>query len=132
MQIYQNYTRLLHRDFKNQKGLDKAHADPKRTQMLHPENSQSAKMEKQKDSRTKPNSNIDINSILQRILQGKLHHKWVHTPKKRQDINHLKTKPIVENHTLRMSHATTKIAITNNHQSLISFNINRFNSPIKT
>ena len=29
MQIYKNYNRLLHRDPKNQKGLDKGHADHK-------------------------------------------------------------------------------------------------------
>ena len=34
MMSYQNYTRLLERDSKSQKILDRCHADSKRTQML--------------------------------------------------------------------------------------------------
>jgi len=33
-QTYHNYNRLLNRDPKSQKVLDRCHADPKRTQML--------------------------------------------------------------------------------------------------
>ena len=106
--------------------LDRCHTDLKKTQKP------GKILNQYRWTRTKPNlTNIWLlNQLYREFYRENSNTRRVPTPKKRQDINHLTTKPKGENHTQRMSHTTTKIAITNNHQ-LISFNINRFNSPIK-
>jgi hypothetical protein len=53
------------------------------------------------------------------------------TPKKRQDINHLTTKPKGENYKNIMPPIKTNITETNNHLSLISLNMNGLSSPLK-
>ena len=55
----------------------------------------------------------------------------VPAPKKGQDIKHLTTKPKGENHKHIKPPTKTNISGTNIHLSLISLNINGFNSPIK-
>jgi hypothetical protein len=52
-------------------------------------------------------------------------------PKKRKDIKHLTRKPKVENHKHIEPPTKTNKAGTKSHLSLISFNINALNSPIK-
>ena len=54
---YQNYSRLLVRDYESQKILEKCHTEPKRTQMPARTtiNSQLPQMEKPRYSMTKPN-----------------------------------------------------------------------------
>lgn len=53
----------------------------------------------------------------------------VPTQKKKQDINHLTTKPKGENHIYLMLTTTTNITGANTHLSLVSLNINGLNSP---
>lgn len=55
----------------------------------------------------------------------------VPTQKKKQDINHLTTKPKGENHIYVMLHTTTNMTGANNHLSLVSLNINGSIPPIK-
>ena len=57
--------------------------------------------------------------------------KRVPTPKKKQEINHLTTKPKGANNIYTMLPTTTNITGTNNHLSLISLSINTLNFPIK-
>jgi hypothetical protein len=91
--------------------------------------------------KTKFKQYLSTNSVLQRILNTKTKIKQtnkqnsktrkVPTPKKRQDIKHLTTKPKGENHKHIKPPTKTNITGTNSHMSLISLSINRLNSHIK-
>jgi hypothetical protein len=90
-------------------------------------------VEKPKYSRIKPNSN----SIYLRTqpyrgsLMEKSNIRKIPAPKNGQDIKHLTTKSKAESHKHIKPPTKTNISGTNSHLSLISLNINGFNSRIK-
>jgi hypothetical protein len=90
-------------------------------------------MEKTKYFRTKPNSNNIYLPIqpYKGSWKENSNPRKVSSPKKGQDIKHLMTKPKSENHKHTKPHAKPNIAGINSHLSLISFNINGLNSPIR-
>ena len=82
---------------------------------------------------TKPNTNsvyLPIQSYRE-FLKENSNTRKVPTPKERQDINHLTTKPKGKDQMHIMPPTKTNITGTNNHLSLIFLNINELNSPIK-
>jgi hypothetical protein len=81
--------------------------------------------------KTKFKQYLSTKPALQRILEGKLHHRKILALKKSQDIKHLTTKSKAEIHKHIKLPTKINISGTNNHFSLISLNINGFNSPIK-
>jgi hypothetical protein len=81
--------------------------------------------------KTKFKHYLPTNSALQRLLEGKLQHKKDTYTKERKDIEHLTTKSKAESHKHIKPPIKTNISGTNSHLSLISLNINRFNSTIK-
>ena len=84
MYTYQNYTRLLNRDYKSQKNLVRAHADSRGTQMP-PQATVPAKLSINIDGETKVFQDktkfkqyLSTNPVLQRMLEGKLQQKEGH------------------------------------------------------
>ena len=90
-------------------------------------------MEKPKYSRTKPNSNsIYLPTQLYReSWKENSNTRTVPALKKGKDIKYLTTKPKAESHKHIKPPTKTNISGNNSHLSLISFNINGLNSPIK-
>jgi hypothetical protein len=88
-------------------------------------------MEKPKYSMTKPKFTqyLSTNPALQRIIDGKRQHKERNYTLEKA--SNLSTNSKEDSHTKIIPPLTTKITGSNNHFSLISLNINGFNSPIK-
>jgi hypothetical protein len=79
--------------------------------------------------KTKFTKFISTNPGLQSIIDGKLQHKEGNYTLEKQVSNPLSTNPIEDIHT--NIKIISKATASNNHYSLISFNINGLNSPIK-
>jgi hypothetical protein len=90
-------------------------------------------MEKPKYSSTKPNSNSMYlpTQPYRRSWRENFNTRKASAPKKEQDIKHLTTKPKAESHKHIKPLTETNISGTNSHLSLISLNINGFNSSTK-
>ena len=71
-----------------------------------------------------------MNPALQRIIKGKLQHKEGNDALEKAESNP-STNLKEDSHMNRIPTLTTKITENNNYFSLISLNINGFNSPIK-
>jgi hypothetical protein len=86
-------------------------------------------MEKQKYSRTKPNSNsIYLPTESYRgFWKENSNTRKVPAPKKEQNIKHVTTKPKAESYKHIKPPTKTNILGTNSHLSLISLKINRLN-----
>jgi hypothetical protein len=90
-------------------------------------------MEKTKYSRTKPNSNTIYlpTQSYRGSWKENFNTRKVPASKKGQDIKHLITQSKAESHKHIKPPTKTNMLGTKSHLSLISFNINRLNSPIK-
>ena len=120
---YQDYTTIFNRDYESPKRS--CRLKHKCTCYYTQQNSQSTQMVKSKYYSTKLKSSRICLPIHPYRGSQKENTREVPIPNKRQDINHLTTKPKEENHKHKKLSTKTNIVGTNSHMSLIPLNINR-------